>query len=130
MEIIRYIIWTGNIEDSDIVMETLESECSLIVSITDVIVCVETKLTTADIRNRVGDETEIACIELTEIFTNKLLNTKFIEEEQKNFRRFLNLTRVPKTINEGLDLISERGGVDFLTEREIEALDKLTNKPI
>jgi len=128
MEIIRYIIWTGNINDSDIVMETLESECSLIVSITDVIVCIETKLTTADIRKRVGDETEIACIELTETFTNKLLNTKFIEEEQKNFRRFLNLTRVPKTINEGLDLISERGGLDYLTEREIEALDRLTNK--
>jgi hypothetical protein len=89
---------------------------------------VETKLTTGDIRNLVGDETEIACIELTEIFTNKLLNTKFIKEEQKNFRRFLSLTSVPTTIDEGLDLISERGGVDYLTEREIEALNRLTNK--
>tara|TARA_R110000787_G_scaffold158984_1_gene272805 strand:- start:219 stop:554 length:336 start_codon:yes stop_codon:yes gene_type:complete len=109
-------------------MGRLTSECNVIVAITDVIICVETKLTTGDIRNIVGDETEIACIELSETFTNKLLNTKFIKEEQNNFRRFLSLTSVPTTIDEGLDLISERGGVDYLTEREIEALNKLTNK--
>ena len=56
------------------------------------------------------------------------MTTKFQEEERKNFNRFLELTKVPKTIDEALDLINEKGGVDFLSAREKYALDQLTNK--
>ena len=129
MEITRYIIWATTTKDTDEIMETLTPHSSVIVSVTDVIVCVETTLTVANIRNHVGNDMEMACVEMSDSFINKLLKTKFVEEEQKNFKRFLNLTKAPKSINEGLDLINERGGVEYLTDREISALDRLTNKP-
>ena len=38
------------------------------------------------------------------------------------------MTKVPESINEALDLINERGGVELLSDREVAALDRLTNK--
>ena len=128
MEITRYIIWTTSLDDTYNVMNILDQYSSLIVSITGVIVCVETDLTSAKIRAYLGDEMEIACVPITQKFIDKLMTTKFKEEERKNFNRFLELTKVPTTIDEALDLISERGGVEFLSAREKYALDQLTNK--
>jgi len=110
-------------------MDTLNAHSSIIVSISDMMICVETKLTTARIRGYVGDAMEMACLEMDESFISRLQSKKFKEEEKKNFARFLELTKVPKSIDDALDLISERGGVEYLTEREIIALDRLTNKP-
>lgn len=129
MGITRYIIWTTSFEDTNSIMETLTPHSSVVVSITEAILCVETTLTAGRIRGYVGDEMEMACLEIDERFVEKLMKTKFLKEERKNFKRFLEMTRVPTSINEALDLINERGGVEFLTDREKEALDKLTNKP-
>lgn len=128
MEIIRYIIWTTNFNDTNKIMDILTPHSSVIISVTDSIVCVETKLSAAKIRHYVGNEMEMACLEIDNKFIEKLMNTKFVGDEKKNFSRFLELTSVPKTINEALDLISIRGGVEHLTERELSALDRLTNK--
>jgi hypothetical protein len=128
MELMRYIIWTTSFEDTNIVMDILKPHSSVVVSISDVIVCVETKLTMARIRNYVGDEMEMACLEMDDKFINRLQTKKFLKEEKKNFERFLSMTFVPTSINEALDLINERGGVEFLTDRERDALDKMTNK--
>jgi hypothetical protein len=128
MEINRYIIWTVDFKSTNEIMDILTSYSSVIISITDMIICVETTLTQGKIRSYVGDEMEMACVEMTEPFITRLLHTKFIEEEQKNFRRFLHLTKVPKDIDECLDLINERGGIKFLQARELEVLYRLTNK--
>lgn len=130
MEIIRYIIWTTNFNDTNKIMDILTPHSSVIISVTDSIVCVETKLSAARIRYYVGNEMEMACLEIDNKFIEKLMNTKFVGDEKKNFSRFLELTSVPKTIDEALDLISIRGGVEYLSERELAALDKLTNKSI
>ena len=130
MEISRYIIWTTSFEDTSTIMEALNPHSSIIISVTDAILCVESTLTPAKIRGLVGDEMEMACLEIDEKFITKLMKTKFKEEEKKNFGRFLNLTKAPATIDEALDLINERGGVEYLNEREIAALDRLTNKSI
>lgn len=110
-------------------MEILVPHSSLIVSVTDSILCVESTLTPARIRGYVGDDVEMACLEIDDKFITKLMKTKFKEDEKKNFSRFLNLTKTPTTIDEALDLINDRGGVEYLSEREIAALDRLTNKP-
>jgi len=128
MDITRYIIWTTSHEDTNKIMETLNPHSSTIVSVTDVILCVETTLTAGRIRGYVGDDMEMACLEIDAKFIKKLMETKFIESERKNFRRFLTMTKVPESINEALDLINERGGVELLSEREVAALDRLTNK--
>lgn len=124
----RYIIWTTNFTDTNIVMETLTPHASVILTVTDKILCLETKLTAAKIKGYVGKEMEMACVEIEENFIQKLMKTKFNSDEKKNFSRFLRLTEVPKTIDDALDLINTRGGIEFLSEREIIALDKLTNK--
>lgn len=129
MELTRYIIWTTSFENTNEIMDILQPHSSVIVSISDTIVCVETKLTSARIRAYVGDEMEMACIEMDDNFINRLQSKKFQQEEKKNFNRFLEMTRVPTTINQALDLINERGGVNFLSERELQALDRMTNKP-
>jgi len=129
MEITRYIIWTTSFEDTNTVMDILEPHSSVVISVTEAILCIETTLTPARIRGYVGDEMEMACLEIDEKFINKLMKTKFKAEEKKNFARFLNLTKAPSTIDEALDLINERGGVEYLSEREVAALDRLTNKP-
>lgn len=127
MELTRYIIWTTSLEDTNTVMDVLDLHSSLIVTITGLIVCVETDLTSARIRVYLGDEMEVVCVPITKKFIDKLMTTKFKEEERRNFSRFLELTKVPETIDEALDLISERGGVEFLSAREKYALDQLTN---
>lgn len=129
MTLTRYIIWTGSFEDTNAIMEILKPHSTVLVSVSDKIICVETELTNAKIKKEVGDEFEMACLEMNEDFVNRLLSKKFLAEEKKNFYRFLQMTKVPKTIDEALDLINERGGVQFLTPREIQALDRLTNKP-
>jgi hypothetical protein len=129
MEIIRYIIWTTNFEDTNKIMGILTPHSSVIVSVTDAILCVETKLSVARIRYFVGDEMEMACLEIDNNFVEKLMKTKFVAEEKKNFSRFLTMTMVPNSIDEALDLINVKGGIEFLSERELLALDKLTNKP-
>ena len=129
MGISRYIIWTTSFEDTNKIMEILVPHSSLIVSVTDSILCVESTLTPARIRGYVGDDVEMACLEIDDKFITKLMKTKFKEDEKKNFSRFLNLTKTPTTIDEALDLINDRGGVEYLSEREIAALDRLTNKP-
>ena len=108
-------------------MDILEPHCSMVVSITGVIVCVETDISVAKIRAYLGDEMEVAVVLITQEFIQKLMTTKFKTEERKNFSRFLELTKVPETINDALDLISERGGVEFLSVREKYALDQLTS---
>jgi len=128
MELTRYIIWTTSLEDTTQVLDILDPHSSLIVSITGVIVCLETDLSMARIRAYLGDEMEVALVPITESFIKKLMTTKFLEEERKNFSRFLELTKVPKTIDEALDLINEKGGVEFLSAREKYALDQLTKK--
>jgi len=128
MEITRYIIWTTSFDDTNKIMDILSPHSTIVVSVTEAILCVETDLTPARIRGYVGDDIEMACLEIDEKFINKLMKTKFKEDEKKNFSRFLELTKAPSTIDEALDLINERGGVEFLSEREIAALDKLTNK--
>jgi len=128
MEITRYIIWTTSFEDTNKIMDILSPHSTIVVSVTEAILCVETELTPARIRGYVGDDVEMACLEIDEKFINKLMKTKFKEDERKNFTRFLNLTKTPTTIDEALDLINERGGVEFLSERELLALDRLTNK--
>ncbi len=128
MEIIRYIIWTTSFDDTNKIMEILTPHSSVVVSVTDAILCVETKLTSARIRYFVGDEMEMACLEIDNKFIEKLMKTKFLDDEKKNFSRFLEMTRVPISIDEALDMINLKGGVEFLSERELSALDKLTNK--
>lgn len=128
MSLTRYIIWTTSFEDTNTLIDLLQDDCTVIVTISDSIVCIETKITPAKIRGRVGDDFEMACLEMDEKFVNRLLTKKFLSDEKKNFTRFLEMTRVPSTINEALDLISERGGVEFLSERERQALDRMTNK--
>ncbi len=128
MEISRYIIWTTSHKDTNIIMEVLSPHSSVVISVSDAIICIETTLTPARIRGFVGDEMEMACLEIDEKFITKLMRTKFKEDEKKNFGRFLNLTKVPETIDEALDLINERGGIEFLSDREVAALDRLTNK--
>ena len=130
MEIIRYIIWTTSFEDTNEIMEILTPHSSVIVSISDAMLCIETKLTVARIRYFVGDEMEMACLELDNNFVDKLIKTKFVADEKKNFYRFLTMTMVPKSIDEALDLINIKGGIEFLSERELLTLDKLTNKPL
>lgn len=129
MEIIRYIIWTTSFEDTNKIMETLTPHSSVVISVTDSILCVETKLSSARIRYFVGDEMEMACLEIDNKFIEKLMRTKFVADEKKNFSRFLEMTRVPNSIDEALDMINLKGGVEFLSERELSALNKLTNKP-
>lgn len=129
MGITRYIIWTTSYEDTNEIMEILNPHSSVVVSVTDVILCVETTLTAGRIRGYVGDGMEMACLEIDAKFIKKLMETKFVESERKNFRRFLTMTKVPESINEALDLINERGGVDLLSEREMAALNRLTNNP-
>jgi hypothetical protein len=128
MGISRYIIWTTSLEDTNNIMEILNSHSSIIVSVTDSILCVESKLTPARIRGYVGDDMEMACLEIDDAFITKLMKTKFKEDEKKNFSRFLRLTDAPTTIDEALDLINHRGGLEYLSDREISALDRLTNK--
>ena len=110
-------------------MEILNPHSSIIISVTDSILCVESTLTPARIKGYVGDDMEMACLEIDDNFITKLMKTKFKEGEQKSFSRFLRLTDTPKTIDEALDLINYRGGLEYLSEREIAALDRLTNKP-
>jgi len=129
MGITRYIIWTTSYEDTNEIMEILTPHSSVVVSVTDVILCIETTITAGRIRGYVGDDMEMACLEIDAKFVKKLMEAKFIESERKNFQRFLTLTKVPESINEALDLINERGGVEYLSEREITALNRLTNKP-
>lgn len=128
MEITRFIIWTTNIKDTKKLVEILDPKSSIIVSISDRMVCIEAKLTTELIRKFIGPEMEMACLEMKPKFIEKLLRTKFVQDEKKNFIKFLELTKVPLTIDEALDLINERGGVEFLSERELSTLNKLTNK--
>lgn len=128
MEIIRYIIWTTSFEDTNKIMEILTPHSSVVVSVTDSILCVETKLSASRIRYFVGDEMEMACLEIDNKFVEKLMKTKFVADEKKNFSRFLEMTRVPNSIDEGLDMINLKGGVEFLSERELSALNKLTKK--
>lgn len=130
MTLTRYIIWTTSFKDTNTIMDILTEHCGVIVSITDLIICVETRETPAKIRSLVGDEMEMACIEIDDKFIKKLLKTKFQKEERKNFERFLDLTWAPNSIDEALDLINERGGIEYLLEREVNALDRLTNNPI
>lgn len=129
MRITRYIIWTTNIEDTNKLVELLGPKSTIIVSISDRMVCIEAKLTSDLIREFVGPEMEMACLEMKPKFIEKLLMTKFVQDEKKNFINFLELTKVPSTIDEALDLINTKGGVEFLSERELAALDTLTNKP-
>ena len=128
MGISRYIIWTTSFEDTNAIMEILNPHSSIIVSVTDSILCVESTLTPARIRGYVGDDMEMACLEIDDKFITKLMKTKFKEDEKKNFSRFLNLTKTPTSIDEALDLINHRGGLEYLSERELAALDRLTNK--
>jgi len=127
MKLNRYIIWTTTTDNTKVIMDILEPHCSMVVSITGVIVCLETDISAARIRAYLGDEMKIAVVLITNEFIKKLMNDKFKTEERKNFNRFLELTKVPETIDEALDLISERGGVEFLSAREKYALDQLTN---
>ena len=129
MEIIRYIIWTTSFEDTNKIMEILTPHSSVIVSISDAMICIESKISVARIRYYVGDDIEMACLEMDIKFIDKLMSTKFVADEKKNFARFLEMTKIPLTIDEALDLINLKGGVDSLTERELNALDRLTNKP-
>jgi len=126
MDIIRYIVWTTSFDDTNIIMDVLKPHATAVVSVTDVIICVETELSAGKIRTLVGDAMEMAVLEITDNFIEKLMNTQFLALERKNFQRFLDLTKVPKTIDEALDLINDKGGVDLLTNREKAALDKLT----
>jgi hypothetical protein len=128
MKLTRYIIWTTNIDDTNFLMKLIEPQCSVVVSISKSILCVETEITPIKVREMVGDEFEMACLEMDEQFINRLLAKKFLEDEKKNFFKFLEMTKTPSTIDEALDLINERGGVEFLTRRERQALDKMTNK--
>lgn len=128
MDIARYIIWTTSLSDTSKAMDTLSPHSTVVVSISDTILCLETELTTSRIRSYLGDDLEMACIEIDDQFIKKLMKTKFKLEEKKNFSRFLNLTKIPETIDEALDLINERGGLEFLNSRERMALDKLYSK--
>ena len=56
------------------------------------------------------------------------MDTKFVADEKKNFIRFLERTKVPNSIDAALDLINAKGGLEHLNERELAALDRLTNK--
>ena len=129
MGITRYIIWTTSYEDTNEIMDILSPHSTVVVSVTDVILCVETTLTAARIRGYIGDDMEMACLEIDEKFIKKLMETKFVKSERKNFQRFLTMTKVPESIDEALDLINERGGLEFLSERELAALNRLTDKP-
>lgn len=128
MDITRYIIWTTSTKNTMEIMRILDEYCEFIVSINEIIICVETNLTQANIRAYLGDEMEIAVIPITESFIAKLMTNKFKEDERKNFNRFLELTKVPTSINDALDLINDRGGLEFLTPREKQALEQLTKK--
>jgi hypothetical protein len=129
MEIIRYIIWTTSFNDTNKIMKILTPHSSVIISVSDAILCVETKLSQSRIRYFLGDEMEMACVEIDNKFIEKLMRTKFVEEEKKNFTRFIEMTKIPNSIDEALDLINLKGGIEFLSERELLSLDKLTNKP-
>jgi len=128
MEINRYIIWTTSLEDTNLAAVILKEHTTVIKSISNNMFCIETKLTSNTIRDYLGYEMEMVCVVLDEIFINKLINTAFKKEEKNNFIEFLNLTKTPNTIDEILDLINERGSVESLSEREVAALDRLTNK--
>ena len=129
MGITRYIIWTTSYEDTNEIMDILSPHSTVVVSVTDVILCIETTITAARIRGYIGDDMEMACLEIDEKFIKKLMETKFVKSERKNFQRFLTMTKVPESIDEALDLINERGGLEFLSERELAALNRLTDKP-
>ena len=77
MEITRYIIWTTASEDTNEIMSILKPHSSIIISISDVMVCIESTLTNGKIRAYLGDDMEMACIELTDKFIKTLVNTKF-----------------------------------------------------
>jgi len=127
MELTRYIIWSMSLRDNLKIMDRISLQSDVILLISNSMLCVETRLNCASIRLLVGDGMEMACVELDDTLINKLLATKFLESERKNLYKFLNMTKTPRTIDDALDLINMKGGVEYLSEREIEALDKLTN---
>lgn len=129
MTLTRYIIWVTCLEDKNMVLNTLKVYSDITLSISDTILCIETDLTTAKIRGIVGDDLEMACVEMDDKFIEKIQRKKLKDSERVNLLKFLELTRGITTIDEGLDLISERGGLKYLTDKEIKALDRLTNKP-
>ena len=124
---IRYIIWTTTNQESIELRELLKPKSSIILPINDVITCIETKITQREIRGSVGEDMEIACLEVDEKFIRDLLTKSPLPKERKNFLEFLRMTKTPRTINEALDLINDRGGLEFLNERELHALDRLTS---
>lgn len=126
MKLTKYIIWTTKLEDTNIIMALVKDDCDIMMTISDTILCVESQLTPSNIREKIGDNMEMACLEMDDNFINRLLTKKFLANEKKNFFRFLEMTKAPTTINEALDLISERGGLKFLNQRERQALDNLT----
>ena len=130
MGLMRYIIWSVSLKDNLRIMDRITPQSDVILLISNSMLCVETRLNCESIRTLVGDHMEMACVELDDNLINKLLKTRFLESERNNLYKFLNMTKVPKTIDDALDLINMRGGVEYLRERELEALDKLTNNAI
>lgn len=127
MGLTRYIIWSMSLRDNLKILDRISPQSEVVLVISNSMLCVETRLNCESIRTLVGNSMEMACVELDDNLINKLLTTKFLESERNNLYKFLNMTKVPKTIDDALDLINLRGGVEYLSDREIDALDKLTN---
>jgi hypothetical protein len=121
----RFIIWTTDLKSNNIISKSLESYSTISLIISDTIICVETDLSGHDIRDNIDSDIEIACIELDDDFINKLSKTKLNILEKTNFNNFIELTYTPKSIDEALDLIILRGGINNLHQREVECLDTL-----
>tara|TARA_R110000851_G_scaffold323413_1_gene490090 strand:+ start:75 stop:467 length:393 start_codon:yes stop_codon:yes gene_type:complete len=126
----RFIIWTIDLETSTSVINSIKDFSTTTILVSDSIVCIETELTNHEIESKIDPNIEIGCVELDIKLIKKLVNSKFKPKEKVKFDEFMTLTFKPNTINEFLDLILSKGGVDNLHQREVEGLDALTNKPI
>jgi len=130
MSLKRFIIWIPSLGVVDNLIEALNEYSVTTEIISDHIFCIETTLSDSDIESKIDPSIEISCVELDTDFLHTLSKTKFNQKERRNLNRFIKITKSPTSIDEVLDLIISKGGVEHLHPRELETLNNLTNNPL
>ena len=122
----RYIIWTIDSINLNMIINTISYMCDTLEIISHQVLCIEIQLDEDDVV-LILEDIPITILEIKENTMKKLEGT-FIGEDYINVQKFLNKTRTPETIDEVLDIISVKGSVCALNSREYYALHRLTKE--
>ncbi len=124
----KFIIEADCEETIGIALDILYDQCDRMMMLTDTMVCINGTYTFSELNNLLlfSNQLTLSVVEIDEKNLNRTLDG-FNEYLHRGIIKFIDETNISDNIDYFLDLIYQRGGIEFLSGMEHQRMNELTD---